>query len=111
MLYRKACGLTDEHDAEFLRALYTQAGCTPDSSIGQQFDGILTAKITELEGFEEFDRVVSEHPQFVTELCNRVRAIPWPVYDENLKPISAQKEQGAMQTLRSIQQLQEDYWK
>ena len=111
VIYRKACGLTDERDADYLRALYSQAGCTPESSIGRQFERVLTAKITDIEGFESFDSIASEHPQFVTGLCERVSTMPWPVYDGNLKPISAETERSALQALRSIQEFQTDYWK
>ena len=111
VIYRKACGLTDERDADYLKALYSQAGCTQESSIGQRLERVLTAKITDIEGFESFDSIASEHPQFVTGLCERVRAMPWPVYDENLKPISAETERSALEALRSIQEFQADYWK
>lgn len=87
-LYRKACELTDETDRQYVRALYGQAGCTAKSDVGQTFDRVLEADISEIEGFADFEVLRAEHTEYVAEFCALVQDTPWPVYRPDFTPLS-----------------------
>lgn len=110
-VHRKVCGLTDETDRQYVRALYGQAGCTPESEVGQAFDRVLEADITEIEGWSDFEAAVAKYPEYVEEFCTLVKETPWPVYRPDFTPISPELFSEYQESLTGIQAHRERFFK
>lgn len=80
VLYRRMCDLTDGTDQSYVQWLVQNPGCTPTSDLARSFMRVLTASIDEIEGFERFREIRTQHPDFIRDLCNIVGQIPWPIH-------------------------------
>ncbi len=108
-LYRKACGLTDETDRQYIAALYGQAGCTQKSDVGQTLERVLEADLSEIEGLETFDQQRADHADYVEEFCALVEETPWPVYRADFTPISRELYSGYQKSLQAIEEHKHRY--
>ena len=88
LFYRRACGPLDQRDAQYLDALRISVGCTAESDLGQNYAKILVTPRSEWEGLSDLESVQNDHPIEYSELCLLVAEMPWPVVDNELKPIS-----------------------